>query len=90
MAARISTSSAHSSPVSHAAATSQTFSQGASAGSGSAMTAAEGPTQTTPVQETPVQQTGTQQPVHYQPPSQPAGPAGLRSQVGDSCNPKCS
>lgn len=44
----------------------------------------------TPTQQTPTQQTHQQQQVHYQPPSQPAGPAGLGSQVGGDCNPKCS
>ncbi len=90
-AARISRSSAHSTPVSHAA-TSQSVSQGASsASSDSGTTAApEAPAQTTPAQQTPVQQTSTHQSVHYQPPAQPVGPAGLGSQVGGNCNPKCS
>ena len=65
------------------------------AGSDSGTTAAASPADSTPaqqapVQQTPVQQTSTQQPVHYQPPAQPAGPAGLGSQVGGNCNPKCS
>lgn len=91
-AARVSTSSVHSTLVSHTAATSQSVSQGtSSAGSDSGTTAApEGPAETTPVQQAPVQQTSTQQPVHYQPTAQPAGPTGLGSQVGGNCNPKCS
>lgn len=90
-AARISRSRGQSTPVSHAAATSQSSSQTTpSAGSGSGTTAAaETPVQTTPVQQTPVQQTSAQQPVHYQPPAQPAGPTGLGSQVGGTCDPKC-
>jgi hypothetical protein len=88
---RTSTRSGDSTPVSHAAATSQSISNRApSGGSDSATTvAAETPAQTTPSPQTPVQQTSTQQSVHYQPPPQPAGPAGLGSQVGSSCNPKC-
>lgn len=81
--ARISRASAHSTPVSHTAT-----SQGTSnAGSDSGTTSTAGaPAQTTPAQQTPVQQTSTQQSVHYQ----PAGPAGLGSQVGGNCDPKCS
>jgi hypothetical protein len=41
-------------------------------------------------QQSPTQHIAQQQQVHYQPPSQPAGPTGLGSQVGGSCNPKCS
>lgn len=89
--ARTSRSSAHSTPVSHAATTQSVSQETSSAGSNSGTTAAaEAPAQTTPSQQTSVQQTGTQQPAHYQPPSQPAGPAGLGSQVGGNCNPKCS
>jgi hypothetical protein len=92
MAARFSASSGRSTPVSHAAATSQSVSQQTqSAGGNSATTAAAGtPAQATSEQQAPVQQTSTQQPVHYQPPAEPAGPAGLGSQVGGNCNPKCS
>jgi hypothetical protein len=92
LAARESASLGRSTPVSHAAATSQSVSQQApSAGRDSATTAAAGaPAQTTSEQQAPAQQTSTQQPVHYQPPAQPAGPAGLGSQVGGNCNPKCS
>jgi len=43
----------------------------------------------TPAQQSPTSQTQLH-PVHYQPPSPPAGPEGLGSQVGNSCNPKCS
>ena len=92
-AARISSTSSHSTPVSNTtAATSQSTSDSTpSAGSDSGTTTTpEAPAQTTPVQQTPVQQTGTQQPVHYQPPAHAAGPAGLGSQVGGSCSPKCS
>ena len=86
-AVRSSTSSHRSTPVSHTAATSQSVSQGtSSARSDSGTTAAAEP----PAETTPVQQTSTQQPVHYQPTAQPAGPAGLGSQVGGNCNPKCS
>jgi len=48
----------------------------------------------TPANDTSAQQSAMrqaqEQAVHYQPPSQPAGPAGLGSQVGSDCNPKCS
>jgi hypothetical protein len=91
-AASISRSFGRSTPVSHAAAGGESNSQRtASAGSDSEATAtAETPPQGTPSQQTPVQQTSTQQPVHYQPPAQPAGPTGLGSQVGGTCDPKCS
>ena len=91
MAARISASSGRSTSVSHAAATSQSVSQRTpNAGRDSATTAAAGtPAQTTSERQAPVQQTSAQQPVHYQPAAQPAGPAGLGSQVGGNCNPKC-
>jgi hypothetical protein len=95
-AAHISTNSARSTPSSRAATATQSVSQRTStAGSDSGTTAAAGtPAQTAPVQQapahqTPVQQTGSQQPVHYQLPPQPAGPAGLGSQVGGNCDPKC-
>ena len=89
---RGSTSSGHSTLVGHTAATSQSVSPGtSSAGSDSGTTAApEAPAETTPVQQAPAQQTSMQQPVHYLPTAQPAGPAGLGSQVGGNCNPKCS
>ncbi len=91
-AARASTSSGYSTLVSHTVATSQSVSQGTSSAGSDPGTAAapETPAETTPVQQAPVQQSGTQQPVHYQPTAQPAGPAGLGSQVGGNCNPKCS
>jgi len=92
IAARVSASSGRSTPVSHAAVTSQSVSQQTrSAGRDSATTAAAGrAAQPTSERQAPVQQTSTEQPVHYQPPAQPAGPAGLGSQVGGNCNPKCS
>ena len=92
IAAPISASSGRSTPVSHVAATSQSISHlTPSAGRDSATTAAAGtPAQTTSEQQAPAQQISTQQPVHYQPPKPPAGPAGLGSQVGGNCNPKCS
>jgi hypothetical protein len=43
-----------------------------------------------PAEQPPTQQTIQPQQVHYQSPSQPVGPAGLGSQVGGSCDPKCS
>jgi len=81
--------------VSQGGSTSQTVSEGpTNSGTASGSTADAGASeQTTPVQHTPAQQTpetSTQQPVHYQPPSESAGPAGLGSQVGGNCNPKCS
>jgi hypothetical protein len=89
IAARVSASSGR---VSHAAVTSQSLSQPTpSAGSDSATTAAErARAQSTSEQRTTVQQTNTQQPIHDQPPARPAGPAGLGSQVGGTCDPKCS
>lgn len=91
-AARMSRSSGHSTPVGHAAATSESGAQGTS-GTGmdaGTIAAPQSAAQTTPVQQAPLQQTSSQQPVHYQRPEQPAGPAGLGSQVGGNCNPKCS
>jgi hypothetical protein len=96
MASRVSASSGHAPPVSRGAATGESRSQeSSSVGSGSEIQAAQTPAQTrseaqTPVQQAPTQQTSTEQPVHYQPPAQPAGPAGLGSQVGGNCDPKCS
>ena len=95
MAARASASSGRSTPVSDAGAKHHSVSQASISPSDSGTTAAASPADTTPaqhapVQQTPVQQTSTQQPVHYQAPAQPAGPAGLGSQVGGNCNPKCS
>ena len=95
MAARASASSGRSTPVSDAGAKHHSVSQASISPSDSGTTAAASPADSTPaqqapVQQTPVQQTSTQQPVHYQPPAQPAGPAGLGSQVGGNCNPKCS
>ena len=43
-----------------------------------------------PAERSPMQQTTQDQQVHYQPTSELAGPTGLGSQVGGSCNPKCS
>jgi hypothetical protein len=88
-------SSGRSTPVSHAGAKHQSVSQGSTSASDPGTTAAASPADTTPaqqagVQQTSVQPTSTQQPVHYQPPAQPAGPAGLGSQVGGNCHPKCS
>lgn len=84
-----------STPVSHGTAPIQAVSRQTvsvnhdSAASSSASAAQHAaPVQATP-QQAPPQQTA-QQPVHYQPPPQPAGPAGLGSQVGSNCNPKCS
>lgn len=91
MAARVSASPGRSTPVSHAVTSQSVSRRTPSAGSDSGTTATAGtPAQTTPAQQQPVQQTRTQQPVHYQPPAQPAGPAGLGSQVGGTCDPKCS
>jgi hypothetical protein len=91
-AARISMSSGRSTPMSHATDTSRYVSQGTSGvGSDSGTTAAsEAPAETTPVQQTLARRTSTQGPVHHQPTAQPPGPAGLGSQVGGNCNPKCS
>ena len=89
---RISRRSGSSTRAIHAVATAQSVSQvthGADGESGSTA-ARETPTQPTPVGQTPVQETSTPEPVHYQPPTQSAGPGGLGSQVGGNCNPKCS
>jgi hypothetical protein len=43
-----------------------------------------------PRQQAPMGPTTQRQEIHYQQPSQPSGPAGLGSQVGSNCNPKCS
>jgi hypothetical protein len=93
--ARMSATSRPPTRVSQGGSTSQTVSEGpTNSGTASGSTADAGASeQTTPVQHTPAQQTpetSTQQPVHYQPPSESAGPAGLGSQVGGNCNPKCS
>jgi len=95
-AARVSASSGRSDPVGHAAASGESASQRSpSVGSDSEIQAAHPPAQTSsdeqaPVQQAPDQPTSTEQPVHYQPTPQPAGPAGLGSQVGGNCDPKCS
>ena len=87
----------HSTPVRHAAVTSQSVSHDTSrAGVDSATAAAaDSHAETTsmqrvPIQQRPVQHGTPQQSVQYQPAAQLAGPAGLGSQVGGNCNPKCS
>ena len=58
-----------------------------SSGSSAAST---NPANVTPAQQSATQHTTQQQPAHDQPQSYPVGPAGLGSQVGGNCNPKCS
>jgi hypothetical protein len=88
--------SAGPAPVSHVTSTGPAVSaEKGNVGTDSSATSAHGASQQASVapetaRQTPIEDAPLRQPVHYQAPSQPAGPAGLGSQVGSNCNPKCS
>jgi hypothetical protein len=83
------TGAASAAQVSHLSSTTRIVSPDATGGSSQAAATSVRDTNG-PARVPTTRQAPQQEPVHYQPPLQPAGPAGLGSQVGGNCDPKCS